>query len=688
MSAGSQPRFTPVEPAAGPTRRSLPERQPKPWVPGLLDDPYFVWATRTQWRGFQTLRSRHAVEDAVQEPIEAKLKLLVVMPGTATAHRKNLSALRKAGAKIPLMYDEPVSASAEAHFFTAELPLSLLAAFMSAARRYRCQVTLATPLRDQGPEWPGDGQARAGRQARLGGPETQPLPNKFGAIEPVADSAKVGAIGVFDYGCPFLRTEWDRTDDGPSRIVALWHQEPEPAVAPWAQPTLTGYGRVLAGGRASAPLCRVQRAVREGAREVTEARAYASLRYLIDLDDPRRRVHHATHGAHVLHVAAGSPDPLAREFPVAAPDHAAEAPVLFVQLPEATAGDSSGASLGAYLLDGLRYMMALTPPEAPLVVNVSYGGTAGPHDGSSLIERAMDQLLETRPQMQIVIAAGNARRLGLHARRMAGDSTHALFRVAVAPGDRTDTFIEFWYAADEKAPKPEFRMRLPDGDWSGWVGQDRDVILNDPVGAPMAAFVHRQRVPDGGRSMALLAIAPTEAPDDDDGPLAPAGLWEVEVRLPDGAAGGVPIQAWIKRDDARPFSGRVQSCFVGLEPEDTEDTLSSLSCGQHTIVVSGFRWSDGMVADYASTGPRAGPQWPLVYGLCERDSVDPGIRAAAVRSGETLVMNGTSVAAPVVARQVYNLMKADGIRDRQTLKDRLRELSKQRGSRIRMDPDR
>jgi hypothetical protein len=228
------------------------------------------------------------------------------------------------------------------------------------------------------------------------------------------------------------------------------------------------------------------------------------------------------------------------------------------------------------------------------------------------------------------------------------------------------------------------------------VAQERDVLLNDPVGTTMAALVHRERVPDGRPSMALLAIAPTEAPDDDDGPLAPPGLWEVEVRLPDraddraddSADDGVAIQAWIKRDDARPFSGRVQSCFVGLEPEDTEDTLSSLSCGKHTIVVSGFRWSDGMAADYASTGPRKAPQWPLVYGLCERDSVDPGIRAAAVRSGETLVMNGTSVAAPVVARQVFNLLKEDPGLDRRQLKTRLRDLSKQRGSRIRMDPDR
>jgi hypothetical protein len=684
MSAGSQPRFTPVHIVAKARPKSF-SGVPTPWMPGPTGDPYLAWALHTGWRGFAMLRHRRAVEAGSPAPQSPRLKMLLALNGDAKALKSGLQALRQvAGVKIPTLYDTPVAGSVRMHYLTAEMPLSSFDAFMHAADRLKCVVSLATPLRDQGSPWPGDGKARAGRQARLGGPDLTPLLDGLDPDDHKVGLVTGGAIGVFDYGCPFLRTEWDAGSEGPSRIAALWHQEceSESVPSPWTAPESTGYGRVLAGSA----ITKIQEQVREESQEVTEARAYASLRYLIDLDDPRRRVHMATHGAHVLHVAAGTPDPLAREFPVAARDHAAKAAVLFVQLPEATAGDSSGASLGAFLLDGLRYMMALTVPKQPLVVNVSYGGTAGPHDGSSLIERAMDQLLEARPRMQIVIAAGNARRLGLHARRVATASTTALFRIDIAPGDRTDTFIEFWYP--KRGPKPEFRVRLPDGDWSGWIGQNGEVLLNDPAGDPMAAFIHRRQVPDGGRSMALLAIGPTEAPDDDDGPLAPAGLWEVEVRLPDGAAADVPIQAWIKRDDARPFSGRVQSCFIGLEPEDTEDTLSSLSCGQHTIVVSGFRWSDGMVADYSSTGPRAGPQWPLVYGLCERDSVDPGIRAAAVRSGETLVMNGTSVAAPVVARQVYNLMKADGIRDRQTLKDRLRELSKQRGSRIRMDPDR
>ncbi|HSI55999.1 MAG TPA: hypothetical protein VLA16_00490, partial [Ideonella sp.] len=41
---------------------------------------------------------------------------------------------------------------------------------------------------------------------------------------------------------------------------------------------------------------------------------------------------------------------------------------------------------------------------------------------------------------------------------------------------------------------------------------------------------------------------------------------------------------------------------------------------------------------------------------CEEDAWQPTLQAAAVRSTETHRMNGTSVAAPIVARRLYNLL--------------------------------
>ena len=62
------------------------------------------------------------------------------------------------------------------------------------------------------------------------------------------------------------------------------------------------------------------------------------------------------------------------------------------------------------------------------------------------------------------------------------------------------------------------------------------------------------------------------------------------------------------------------------------------------------------MTSYSSVGPRRDDQLPLVLAACERDETERGINAAAVRSAEVLKMNGTSVAAPVLARRLLNVM--------------------------------
>jgi hypothetical protein len=53
---------------------------------------------------------------------------------------------------------------------------------------------------------------------------------------------------------------------------------------------------------------------------------------------------------------------------------------------------------------------------------------------------------------------------------------------------------------------------------------------------------------------------------------------------------------------------------------------------------------------------------PEVLAACELDAESPHILAAATRSGETMRMSGTSVAAPVLARRLFNAMVKQGPR--------------------------
>jgi len=57
-----------------------------------------------------------------------------------------------------------------------------------------------------------------------------------------------------------------------------------------------------------------------------------------------------------------------------------------VQLPSLTGADSAGGSLSAQVLDGVRYGLDVCTGDARIVINLSCGSFASPHDGSSLIK--------------------------------------------------------------------------------------------------------------------------------------------------------------------------------------------------------------------------------------------------------------------------------------------------------------
>jgi hypothetical protein len=124
------------------------------------------------------------------------------------------------------------------------------------------------------------------------------------------------------------------------------------------------------------------------------------------------------HGTHVMDLAAGYDlSDAERE----------QRPIVCVQLPEATTADPSGESLDAYALDAIRYILERADEIArrkpgrshlPVVINFSFGDVAGPHDGSSNLEKAIDELVRERRRMaplEIVIPSGNAHLARLHA---------------------------------------------------------------------------------------------------------------------------------------------------------------------------------------------------------------------------------------------------------------------------------
>src|SRR4030095_13755021 len=74
--------------------------------------------------------------------------------------------------------------------------------------------------------------------------------------------------------------------------------------------------------------------------------------------------------------------------------------------------DSSGRWLARHALDGLHYIVESAGPETTgIVVNMSWGPQTGPHDGTALLEEAIDELVDSHQAspcpLEVVLPAGN-----------------------------------------------------------------------------------------------------------------------------------------------------------------------------------------------------------------------------------------------------------------------------------------
>lgn len=642
---GRQP---PAASASGPpgAAPAAPRAQPA--------DLYARWALATGWRSFGRVRRRGA---CMPETIRIIAR--------ARDHATVLAAARVF--EVPGVYLEAVPGTDRgACHFTATVRREQFATLLE--NRLGLTWELAAALREplstaqaESSGWYGSQRA----EAALAAPAVLRRPAE--PFRAAAPGLAGDCIAVIDFGCPFANLRFSATEraaDGRDvvrpRVVAVWDQDASRAIAGamppwWAQPPRLGYGREL-GPEA---IAHVFRQVHDLDAPLDEQAVYRDLDYLVAYDDARRRAWYASHGSHVLDVAGGRRDPLLRAADLPeAEDDASRADLVFVQLPALTAADSSGGSLAAHLLDAVRYVLDRCAAHAKLVVNISYGTFAGPHDGSSLVERALDELLALRgTDFAVVLGAGNARRAGCHARRIVRRNRSALLRIDLSSDDTTDTFVEIWYSRCRSVPL-RVRVRSSERDWSEWVDEGgRDTLSDAATGEIVAMLQHEREVPHGDGAMILLAVAPTALGVDDDGPLARPGRWEIEVCGDcDAAEFEVAIEAWIERDDPGDAGAGWQTRFASTEREDERNTLSSIATGIHTIVAGGFRIGDGRAAPYSSRpgAPRRPWQVPLVYAACEEDAETPSIAAAAVRSNDVYRMNGTSVAAPALARRLFN----------------------------------
>ena len=115
-----------------------------------------------------------------------------------------------------------------------------------------------------------------------------------------------------------------------------------------------------------------------------------------------------SHGAHILGALAGN-------WPA---DQAAQVRIIAVDLPATAVWDTSGFGTDMFLLAAMhdifdrveRIAAAYDHPDVALIVNLSYGTSGGPHDGTGLIGAAFDEMItyrRSRAPTALVLPSGN-----------------------------------------------------------------------------------------------------------------------------------------------------------------------------------------------------------------------------------------------------------------------------------------
>jgi hypothetical protein len=488
-------------------------------------------------------------------------------------------------------------------------------------------------------------------------------------------------MGIIDEGIAFANQRFRRGPDD-SRVEYAWIQDGRfKGEVPYGLELTkdnidTSLGECMSGGQVDEDLFYSKTGVVDFGQSAHKAAA--------------RRV---GHGTHVMDLACGY-DEGSSPTSEGGKD---QRPIVCVKLPTVTVADTSGLGLEYYVLDGVDYILRRAQDiarerqcgELPVVINFSSGILAGPRDGTYPIELAIDARIKGRAApTDVVLPSGNSRLSRLHAKislppRNGKNRGMEKLQFCVLPDDRTCSYLEIWLPAlPGTSPKDwmELTLKPPGGQESEpplVAGTDKRAIEWAPHDNVLCKVYYEFIGLPTNRGRYMIALLPT-ALHDSVQQLAPFGTWTIGFK--NRMDEQIDVEASIQWDDrplGYPQNGR-QSYFIdhryqrfeeisGREmEEDNESTIkrdgsiNAIATGSRTIVAGGYLRKEKRVVEYSSGGPisptggtgKVNRQGPDALAPSDESWVHQGILAAGTRSGSVVVMNGTSVAAPQIARQI------------------------------------
>lgn len=380
-----------------------------------------------------------------------------------------------------------------------------------------------------------------------------------------------------------------------------------------------------------------------------------------------------SHGSHVTSMLAGQGSidrfigiEQSGQVASSSNDAASRCPIIAVHLPQQVVQDTSGGAMAVQILDGIHFILSHLRKQDSAVINISYGTYAGPHDGTTLLETAIEEILSKyKNRLEIVFPSGNQYDLPTHAVcPMSIGQNEYVLNWRVLPDDSTSSFLELWFPP-ELQDGLQVKLTSPSGKASSsFVRAGGSESFISSSGTCCVIFPKRNALSDQ-KACVLLTIAPTNRSFSGN-EAAEHGVWQVVIHAI--TEGQHELHAYIERDDnyAKPIRGR-QSYFVdSLRVKDqVSNSDSPAAKGQVTkdgnynsigtangIKLVGAKYrKEGVETDYSGRGSGLKNR-----SLSEGDDsrVLRGIRGAGTYGVSTVRMSGTSVAAPRYARELVN----------------------------------
>lgn len=371
-------------------------------------------------------------------------------------------------------------------------------------------------------------------------------------------------VGIIDFGFDFTLDDF-RNPDGTTRVAFIWDQFLAPQAGEHSPPGFphgVEYDKAVINQALSA------------------SNPFSIVRHIPDA---------GSHGTHVAGIAAGNGRAGDASFP--AGNFVGTAPrstIIYVQ--PAAIDQNTSFTDSVNVAEAIAYIFRKAIELGkPCVINMSLGQNGGSHDGESVVERAIDRLLEV-PGRAFAVAAGNEHIWRGHAAGtlQQGGTRGLRWKVGgelpvpgggqLPPGfgDFTPNEMEVWYSSRDR-----FQVRVldPTGNATPSVSPGETILHTMPSGDQVFVDSERFTVLNGDARI-YIEVSPIQ------GQTLETGVWIVELTAVESRNGR--FDAWIERD-ARRVSNRFadQSFFLGTDFDEVM-TLGTPSTTRRGIAVANY----------------------------------------------------------------------------------------------------